>query len=174
MKTHFIAGLCLIGVMLASCQSTITAPIEQAATSTQSQPLQILFLRPRCAMSYTVQADKPLEIHYGAWGAIGHDLAKENAEHLTVNLVLDGEPATGVQQSIVPFSTIPCGTPPDNSYGVFYVTKIESFSVGTHVATVTFFLDEQVTDGYDANGDGLIDLYGPGEVFNHQFTIIAK
>lgn len=104
---------------------------------------------------------------------MGADLAEQNAQHLTVKLVLDGEPVTGVQQPVIPGSAIPCGARAD-VYAVFYVTQVGALSAGTHVASVTWIFDEQVTDGYDANGDGAPDLYGPGEVFTHEFTIIAQ
>jgi len=135
---------------------------------------QIIFLRPRCGTSYTVQADRPLEIRYGSWLAKGVDLAKQNAQHLTVKLVLDGELVAGVQQPVVPGSEIPCGVGSADAYGVFYVTQVGPLSAGTHAVSVTWILDEQVTDGGDVNGDGTPDLYGPGEVFTHQFTIIAQ
>jgi len=134
---------------------------------------QIIFLRPRCGTTYTVQAGSLLEIRYGSWLAIGEDLAEQNAQHLTVNLVLDGEPVTGVQQPVVPGSEIPCGASAD-AYGVFYVTQVAPLSAGTHVASVTWILDEAVTDGYDADGDGEPDWYGPGEVFTSEFTIIVQ
>lgn len=134
---------------------------------------QIVFLRPRCGTTYTVQAGRPLEIRYGSWLAKGADLDAQNAQHLTVRLVLDGEPVTSVQQPVVPGSAIPCGTSAE-SYGVFYVTQVGPLSAGTHAASVTWIFDEQVTDGADVNGDGTPDLYGPGEVFTREFTIIAQ
>jgi hypothetical protein len=79
----------------------------------------------------------------------------------------------GVQQPVVPGSAIPCGAAAD-AYGVFYVTQVGPLNAGTHVASQTFIFDEQVTDGVDFNRDGAPDLYGPGEVFTNQFTIIAQ
>lgn len=159
----------------APSQTLLPTPIETEQHSEQAQSSQVLFLRQRCGDSYTVQADKPLEIRYGAWGAIGEELAKQNAQHLVVNLILDGKPVSGIQQPVAPFaSTIPCGSPPNDTYGVFYIAKIDSLSVGEHTASVTFILNEQVTDGYDSDDDGKPDVYGPGEVFTHQFTIVAK
>ena len=135
---------------------------------------QIIFLRQRCGTTYTIQADRSLEIRYGGWLAIGADLAKQNAQHLTVRLVLDGELVAGAQQPIVPGSTIPCGVARPDAYGLFYVAQVGPLSAGTHAASVTWILDEQVTDGGDVNGDGTPDLYGPGEVGTNQFTIIAQ
>ncbi len=154
---------------------TATGKPTLAATAAPTRPLtpQIIFLRPRCGTTYTVQAGKPLEIRYGSWLALGADLAKQNAQHLTVKLVLDGEPVAGVQQPVMPGSAIPCGALAD-AYGVFYVIQVGPLSAGSHVASQTFIFDEQVTDGGDFNGDGAPDLYGPGEVFTNQFTIIAQ
>jgi hypothetical protein len=132
---------------------------------------QIVFLRPSCGSTYTVEAGSLVEIRYGSWIAIGEELALQNAEHLTVDLVLNGETLIGTQQPVVPRSEIPCGSPSDNAYGVFYVTQLGPLSPGTYVAKVTWILDEPVTDGYDADGDGEPDWYGPGEVFTHEFTI---
>jgi hypothetical protein len=159
---------------------TATRKPTLSPTAAPTQPLtpQIIFLRRGCGTTYTVQAGRPLEIRYGSWVAIGADLANQNAEHLTVRLVLDGELVTGVQQPmvprLVPSSEIACVTAsPADAYGVFYVTQVGPLSAGTHVASVTWILDAQVTDGYDANGDGMPELYGPGELATHEFTIIA-
>jgi hypothetical protein len=154
---------------------TATRKPTLALTAAPTQPPtpQVIFLRPRCGTTYTVQADRPLEIRYGSWLAKGADLAAQNAQHLTVRLVLDGVPVTGVQQPVVPGSAFPCGASAE-AYGVFYVAQVGPLSAGTHVASQTFIFDEQVTDGGDYNGDGALDLYGPGEVFTSEFTIIAQ
>ena len=158
----------------APTNTPIATPTAVPVPPTNTPTPQIIFLRPGCGTTYTVQADRPLEIRYGSWIAIGADLAEQNAQHLTVRLVLDGEPVTGVQQPVVPISAIPCTPPLADAYGVFYVTQVGPLGAGTHVASGTWILDEQVTDGYDANGDGAPELYGPGEVSTHEFTIIAQ
>jgi hypothetical protein len=135
---------------------------------------QIIFLRPSCGDTYTVQAGSSLEIRYGSWVAIGEELAMQNAEHLTVELVLNGETVVGEKQPVVPRSEIPCGLPLEDAYGVFYVAQVAPLGPGTYAAEVTWSFDEAVTDGYDANGDGEPDWYGPGEVFTHEFTIVVQ
>ena len=132
---------------------------------------QVIFLRPSCGDTYNVQANIPLELRYGSWAAIGESLAIQNAEHLTVNLVLDGEPVAGVQQPVIPASEFPCGSPPEDAYGVYYVAQVDALSPGTYVAEVTWIFDEAVTDGYDADGNGEPDWY-EGE-FTREFTIVV-
>lgn len=141
---------------------------------TRPTPPQIVFLRPLCGSTYSVQSGRPLEIHYGSWIANGEDLAKQNAQHLIVRLLIDGQPVAGVQQPVAHSSTIPCSTPLENGYGVYSVARVGALSPGTHVATMTLMFDEQVTDGYDVDGDGTPDLYGPGEIRTREFTIIAQ
>ena len=99
------------------------------------------------------------------------ELANQNAGHLTVELLLNGETVTGDKQPVAPASEIPCGSPPEDAYGVFYVAQLAPLGPGTYVAQVTWSLDEAVTDGYDADGDGQPNWYGPGVVFTHEFTI---
>lgn len=145
-----------------------------AATPTLPPSPQVILFRPRCGTTLTIQAGRPLEIHYGTWVAIGLDLAKQNAEHLSVGLLLDGEPVTGVQQPPVPSYAIPCGISVADGYGVFYIAQVGPLSAGTHVATQTLSFDEQVTDGYDADGDGTPERYGPGEIRTTEFTLIVE
>jgi hypothetical protein len=135
---------------------------------------QIIFLRPRCGDTYTVQANTPLELRYGSWVAIGEDLAQQNADLLTVELALNGEIVTGEKQPVVPSSEIPCGTPREDAYGVFYVAEVGPLTSGTYHAEATWSFDQAVTDGYDADGDGVPEWYGPGEIFTREFTIIVK
>jgi len=136
---------------------------------------QIIFLRPACGDTYTVQAGSALELRYGSWVAIGEELANQNADHLTVELVLNGEMVVGEKQPVVPRSEIPCGTPiVEDAYGVYYLADVGPLSPGTYIATVTWSFDEAVTDGYDANGDGVPEWYGPGVVgAPREFTIIV-
>ena len=115
----------------------------------------------------------PLEIQYGAWLAVGKEQAVQNAQHLNARLVIDGEEVKGTQQPVVSGSEIPC-VALEGLYGVFFTAKLDSLSKGVHVAKVTWIFDEQVTDGYDANGDGLPDTYGPGELITEEYMIIVE
>jgi len=132
---------------------------------------QIIFLRPSCGETYTVLTGSLLEIRYGSWVAIDEGYANQNAEHLTVELTLNGELVTGNQQPIMPASEFPCGSPPEGAYGVYYVAQVEPLSPGEYAASVTYTFDEPITDGYDADGDGGPDWY-EGEI-TREFTLIV-
>ena len=151
-----------------------TAPTSTAVPTLQpSASPSIVFLRLRCDTTYTVQAGTPLEIHYGAWLAVDKEKAVQNAQHLSVRLVIDGEVVEGVQQPVVAGSEIPC-VALEGLYGVYFSANLDSLSKGTHVVTATWIFDEQVTDGYDANGDGTPDNYGPGEIATEEYMIIVE
>jgi len=151
-----------------------TAPTSTAIPTLQPSAVpQVVFLRSRCSTIYNVQSDTPLEIHYGAWLAVGREQAVQNAQHLSVRLVIDGEVVDGIQQPVVAGSEIPCVALED-LYGVFFSANMDSLSKGTHVVSVTWIFDEQVTDGYDANGDGTPDNYGPGEFVTEEYMIVVE
>jgi hypothetical protein len=127
---------------------------------------QVIFLRSRCGSTYTIQAGSLLEIRYGSWVALGEQLAIDNASHLTVELALNGEIVTNTQkQPVVPIYEIPCTSLIENAYGVFYVAHVGPLSSGTYSAEVTWILDDEVFDGSD--------WYGPGVVGTNTFTLIV-
>jgi len=149
-------------------------PTSTATPTLQPSPTpQVVFLRSRCSGTYNVQIGAPLEIQYGAWLAVDREKAVQNAQHLSVRLVIDGETVDGVQQPVVEGTEIPC-VALQGLYGVYFSANIDSLSKGTHVVSVTWIFDEQVTDGYDANNDGIPDTYGPGEIGTEDYIVIVK
>jgi len=159
---------------------TAQADLKTAPTSTAMPTLQpsvvtsqVVFLRSRCSTIYNIQAGTPLEIQYGAWLAVGRERTVQNAKHLSAQLVIDGVTVEGVQQPVVSGSEIPC-VALEGLYGVFFSAQVEFLSRGSHIAKVTWIFDEQVTDGYDANGDGSPDTYGPGEIITEEYMFIVE
>ena len=151
-----------------------TAPTATAMSTPQpSSTPQIVFLRSRCSSTYNIRAGAPLEFQYGAWLAVDREKAVQNAQHLSVRLVIDGEIVEGTQRPVVAGSEIPC-VALDGLYGVYFSANIDSLSKGTHIVSVTWIFDEQVTDGYDANGDGTPDNYGPGEIATEEYMIVVE
>ena len=126
--------------------------------------------------TFTVEAGRPIELTYGGWSAIGAELAEQNADRLRIDLLMNGQPITGYRLPAVPTSQLPC--PPadvqEGVYGVLRATTLAGLAPGTYEMVVTYIATEQITDGYDANGDGQPDYYGPGEVASAVFTLIAQ
>jgi hypothetical protein len=137
---------------------------------------QYVSLSRRCGDTFTVEAGRPIELSYGGWSARGVELAEQNADQMRIDLLMNGQPITGYRLPAVPVSQLPC-PPPDSLegfYGVLRITTLSGLAPGTYEMVVTYIATEQITDGYDADGDGQPDLYGPGEVGSFVFTVIAQ
>ena len=140
-----------------------------------------LSINQSCGTTYTVTAGEPFEVHYGEWGALGSELAQDNARHITVRLVVDGQEVAGVQEPIMScesivgyFCGVGAGYCADGSSWIIYKTTLGPLSPGEHEVIVTYILDEQISDGYDGNGDGNADTYGPGEWGQRRYSILAN
>ena len=139
----------------------------------------VLNIRPACGSEYTIETGKAIELHYGGWYADGLTLGIENANHLTVTLLIDGQEISGTKQSVqqVTASWFPgasCNSRDySNAFGTFYIANIGTLTAGEHSVQVIYSFDTQVTDGgYDDNGNP--NVYGPGELDPLQFTIVAN
>jgi len=131
-----------------------------------------------CGDTYHVSTQQPLEIEYGFRGAKGEELVEENADHLRVDFTIDGEHMQGIRMPAVDDTNLPCFEPYreeyENDYWIYFLIELEPLSPGEHVAEVTLSYDQEITDGFDFDGDGELDFYGPGEIFSRQFTIISE
>jgi len=82
-----------------------------------------------------------------------------NANKTTVTI--DGVPYTGLEGywGEVAFSA------DDQGYKSVWIYRLPPLSPGAHRVEISISLDRAVTDGYDSDGDGKLDRFGPGEVF---------
>lgn len=71
------------------------------------------------------------------------------------------------------FSSELCNNHPDETYGSLWVYDLSGLSAGEHTIEWTARQQHQVTDLYDADGDGKPDKY-PGEVFQASTTIVVS
>jgi len=53
----------------------------------------------------------------------------------------------------------------DQGYKSVWIYRLPPLSPGAHRVEISVSLDRAMTDGYDSNGDGKPDQFGPGEVF---------
>jgi len=126
----------------------------------------MLLLRRNCALEYTVAADAPIRLLYGAWSSNGATYAGYAYAALAVELTVDGEPVLGEKQSMTADLPLMCGDDFDDSWWVYYAADIEGLEQGTHEVSVAFRSTE-------AFADGLGNTYGPGGFGIHRFRITA-
>ena len=143
-------------------------------------PPLVLNIRPACGSEYTIEAGKTIELHYGGWYADGLELGTENANHLTVTLLVDGQIVSGTKQPVQKVTSTwypgaSCSPTRDysNAFGTFYIANIGTLTTGEHPVQVIYSFDKQVTDGgVDDKGNPV--FYGPGELDPLQFTIVVS
>lgn len=144
-------------------------------------PSDQLSINPSCGQTYKAVSGQPIEVHFGAWGALGRELVEDNARHLTVQFELDGETIPGVQEPAVACEAITgylCGVSQgycsDGSYWIIHKATLGPLAPGEHEVIITHTFDEQITDGYDSDEDGQPDTFGPGIWTRRQYTIVVK
>jgi hypothetical protein len=138
-------------------------------------PPQVVSLFRWCGTEYTVEAGRRIDLRYGGWVALGADVAEQNGQHLTVELLIDGQPVTGYRLPAAPLAQLPCGAgaAPEGAFIVLRSATVGPLTSGAHSVQATFILDEAVSDGYDYNGDGQPDFIGPGVLTTQSFTLIV-
>ena len=146
----------------------------------KSKPPFVLDLQPECGTTYTVEAGKPIELHYGLWYANGLALATDNANHLTATLFIDNRRISGVKQKIHQLTPswylgAYCGSQEysADSFGTYFIANIDALDPGEHSVQVIYSFDKEITDGtYDDAGNPI--FYGPGDLEPLHFFIVAS
>jgi hypothetical protein len=141
---------------------------------------QSVYLTNFCELDQTkntAKADVPIDLFYGSWGALGYELVEDNMDHMTIRLLVDGQTVSGKRQKAVPSTEIPCGynvsDKYDGAYWSFHKTTLAPLSVGEHNIFVSWTYNTEITDGFDADGDGQKDYYGPGnKTFEYTITVV--
>lgn len=133
-----------------------------------------------CEESYRVPAGETLELHYGYWGVTGDEWIEANRAALRIYLYVNDTPGVGRQANPVRTRDLPCGDQENFRDDVWedarwlHAVSTLTLGPGTHHIEVVVSLEDQVSDGFDFDGDGNIDFYGPGELSRDEFTLIAE
>ena len=132
-----------------------------------------------CPTTFHAPGNTRLELHYGYWGVRNDDFVDDNDSALSIRLSVNGEPFQGRRESPIRISEVPCqlagqGSGPEwDETRVLYDSIVISLDPGTYDILVVWYLSDQVSDGYDYDGDGVLDQFGPGEVGRREFTLIV-
>jgi hypothetical protein len=106
-----------------------------------------------------VQAGQPVELTY-AWLTVKPEQAADYVR-LTHHsrLTLDGQPLGDADQYWGEVMEDPDG------YKVRWRYPLGTLPAGTHRVELTVSADSAISDGFDSDGDGQADIFGPGEIF---------
>ncbi len=133
-----------------------------------------------CKKNITVQEGTALEISYGYWGYL-NAYHQENYDAIDFKLYIDGERYYGERQKTpLKLSEVPCGTSrqfndywEENSSWIYDVVKIKGLPAGKYQVDVFTYSDFDIVDG-TKDDDGSLLHFGPGEIFENNFTLTVR
>ncbi len=147
-------------------------PVPPTPTSSEPTPTATPILEPMTlrlrgagAQSAVVDVHRPVIAQWG-WGVCDPGVLQDNLEAISLELSLDGSVvASG------PLTEYRGEVREEDRGGGLHVWAVDwsyqfaPFASGTsHSLEVKWNLSRAVTDGCDADGDGQLDIYGPGMV----------
>lgn len=129
-----------------------------------------LVMRPGCGSVLLTSRDTFL-VQWGLWGAKGEELAQDNAPHLQAELRIDGRRVSATVRFLAPMFSLPCGTWLDDAYWVVHESVAGPLTAGIHTFEVTLTFDQEVSDGYDTDGDGVPDKYAGFDPIRQSYAV---
>lgn len=145
------------------------------------QEVEVIQLNIACGDTFIAKVGAQLELHYGFWGIMGDEYYRENNDAIEFQFRLDGAPFYGERTKPIWTPELPCvdRSKYDDSLwdeGIWLsdTVYIDDLDIGTHEIEVIHYLDENITDGLDQDGDGELDRYGPGEILMRTYTLIVE
>jgi hypothetical protein len=144
----------------ARCSGTWISTEGGPPSVTTPSPLEPYYLYPFCNCMKYVPADQAPTLRWG-WIATSEDYTNDFVEASQTIVTIDGTDYTGLERywGQVVYSA------DDDGYKSIWIWELPSLTPGLHRVETSLTLERIVTDGYDGDGDGNADQYGPGEVF---------
>ncbi len=144
---------------------TLCAFDNLQAAGTPSPGLLIIY--PFCNCRRTVYGDQPLEVRW-RWGAKTPSYLDQFKTGTVLTVTLDGVPVENPQQYWTPPQAVP------SEAEMFWIYHLPRLEPGAHVIEFVVRSDKKLTDGLDENGDGQLDTYGPGAIYEGYVEVVAQ
>jgi hypothetical protein len=151
----------------------LCVPTQPYTVGEEPQPpegYQQLYLRRTEDGTHTLLAGVPIWLHSGGWVALGVECAVQNGEHVKHTITINGVevPLTRSDIFSCSYNDLP------DVYCFMFTALLDPLPVGDYTVILTVELDAQVTDGYDYDGDGEPDRYGPGVLRENTYTLFIR
>lgn len=142
---------------------------------------QVVPLHQSCSSVVRLQPDEPVVFQYGYWGVQGDEFIRANDQVLEIRLRVGNKTYQGERGELIGWDEIPCLDPDAERLAevagaqvLFDEVRIDGFKPGVYPIKVTMSLEQLVSDGFDQDGDGSLDLYGPGVISTVQKTLVVS
>lgn len=157
--------------------TSLPSPTTPPATPTPTPVLQptTLRIRGRETRQETVEAHRPVIGEWG-WGVCNSDVLSENLSAITFEVTVDGTVvASGdlaQHRSAVHEEDRDDGL---HMWVTYWTYPMGAFGSGSfHWLEVEWDLSHAVTDGCDSDGDGHLDVFGPGVLLVQRLEVTAQ
>jgi hypothetical protein len=161
----------------AATATSLPSPTTAPPTATAAPALEpvILSLRGREGRQETVDAHRPMIGKWG-WGVCNSDVLTESLSAITFEVTVDGTVvATGnlaERRSSVREEDTADGI---HVWFTDWTYPMGAFGPGTlHSLEVEWHLSHAVTDGCDSDGDGHLDVFGPGVLLVQMLEVTVQ
>jgi hypothetical protein len=126
-----------------------------------------LTIYPFCNCRREARVGQPLTTVW-LFGAKTSDLLKNLQSRTIMTATLDGQPIDQPQQYWGKTETSADGAQARWRF------NLPTLDPGSHVLALTVHSDVELTDGFDGNGDGKPDTYGPGDFLSGYVEIVVQ
>lgn len=137
-----------------------------AVVGTPSKERVTIF--PFCNCRREAWVNQPLTAAW-RWGAKTEELMQTLQSQTTLTVTLDGQPIASPKQH---WGTIKPAV--DEGVEVLWSYNLPALTPGSHVLEFRVASTETLTDGFDGNGDGKADTYGPGEFLSGYVEVVVQ
>jgi hypothetical protein len=143
----------------------------------EEEPPSVELVLAGCDNSFVIETGQPLELEYGHW-FVREEYLEANQQNLKVALLIDDQEVEGTQQPPIPApapSTL-CinGSITDDTYMISYKAQLDPLSAGQYTVKYVISIEEEVSDGFDLDGNGEPDAYGPGSIGESAYSIVVQ
>ncbi len=136
-----------------------------AVTGTPSTGLLTIY--PFCNCRREARLNQPL-IASWSWGFKSADLLDRFKSTATMTVTLDG------QSVVQPEQYWGDSRHEDDGVSLPWRYNLPPLTPGSHVLEVIVHSDVEFTDGFDGNGDGKPDVYGPGDFLSGYVEVVVQ
>jgi len=155
---NYQPGFLGLGCNTFAAPGSVCAADEFIARWRQPQPVRVI---AGCNCTQEVYDGQEVTIRL-AWGATTRKRAQDFIDAAAPRIWIDNVLLLGGRPSdLAPFWQEPVEDTP-GVWAANWIYPYGEMEPGTHVLRLEFILDQAITDGFDSNGDGALDLYGPG------------